>query len=729
MTWRSFLGCAAPLVSLHDSDVLPGPSRKVARERERPGRTNAYWLDLGLRLLTFLQEKEERDNEAMVPLEEFLGALQAAGVQDVSLEDARFVAQRLSQPTTVMFLSSAGNLAPAEVKRASLTLDKAALSFPVFVRANLVDMIEHGEVQALPDLSYAHMTWGGAETATVRAFANPEETRDLRAQIIEQQGVVEGALAQLEPTTAIQERLQHARLAAKAIETDAEAVVLAKRERRSELEQAFGAAQREASAVESILRCEEIPLRDELATLYPIARGHWDKMRAIKDLEEKRQPWATGAEDVHAIANDAQKRFKKVLRVEREFGLKAISLDAAQEPSVQAAIRLKDAVSKCLREGLPVKDAVSSMRAGIDNLDITELRSDLLQADDAVSNATSTTHLAVSTALQGDTSLTEMQRKAFEEEAQTPDGLFAAAARFGNMIEVEADTNKRSKDEVETMEDRAIDFLVGMLSEVRRRLRLLQVAMTEGEGAKFIVECTLPNKDALHRVFADLMEEVKRVDRGARADLGAAASADDVRRAANRTLRKVVREKTKRKILLSPSVKIAHSAISGGQPVFLQDPDHDNPNRFSGGENTAIALAWIIRRAQYAITKEALRSRQYSAASSSFVILDGLFSDLSDKDLTREAMAPLKTLGGQFQIIAFVHPNEYLLKHDIEIFPVLNIGRPHGDGWKMLHIDADHWDPAWVVKEGTMGIAHFSVSPANLPRQHNDPAPDQGDAA
>lgn len=114
MTWRSFLGCASSLVSLHDSDVMPGETRKSAREREKPTKTNAYWLDLGVCLLTFLQEKEERDNETMVPLESILDHFRAVGHADVTLEDVRYVAHRLSQSTTIMFLSPSGAVDPVE---------------------------------------------------------------------------------------------------------------------------------------------------------------------------------------------------------------------------------------------------------------------------------------------------------------------------------------------------------------------------------------------------------------------------------------------------------------------------------------------------------------------------------------------------------------------------------------------------------------------------------------
>lgn len=113
MTWRSFLGCASSMIALHDSDATPGPGKKSSREPEKPDRNNAYWLDLGIRLLTYLQAQEEHDNQPMVALEAFLQCVRA-DYPDVTLEDVRHCAQRLARPTTIMCFATTGKVDPVE---------------------------------------------------------------------------------------------------------------------------------------------------------------------------------------------------------------------------------------------------------------------------------------------------------------------------------------------------------------------------------------------------------------------------------------------------------------------------------------------------------------------------------------------------------------------------------------------------------------------------------------
>ncbi|MGE5599320.1 MAG: hypothetical protein ACM3XS_08060, partial [Bacteroidota bacterium] len=537
----------------------------------------------------------------------------------------------------------------------------------------------------------------------------------------------EAALEGLEDPAPLRDHHQQARLAAKAIESGAEALVEDKTAELATLEKEFQRNEKRSKAVELILANDQIPLVDELADLYPIARGFWDKSQAINDLTAKHQPWITGSETLHALVGDAQRQFVKVLRVERDFALPPVCIEPSGEPAITSALALKDAVNHCVSAGASITAPVSTFRASVqEGLDFGELRARLNEANGNLESAKASMKFAAEAAFQGDTEVTEFQGKALLAEAATPDGLIAMAARFQRQTDDEDALNVKSQADADELEGRAIGFLVSMVSEAKARKRILDVALTEGEGAQFIVDCTFPDKDGLRVVFKALMDDVRRIDREVRANLGEGASEDQVRMNADRRVRAEIREKTRRKILLKPSVKVKHSAISRGDEVHLQDPDTNNPDRFSGGENTAISLAWIIRRAKYAMEKVALKSRHKAAVESSFIILDGLFSDLSDKDLTREAMAPLRAMTGQFQIIALVHPPEYLLKHDPTIFPVLNVGLPHGDGWKMLHIEADEWKDFRVVKEGSIGITHFSI----LPAQHRGGRPgDQGDAA
>jgi hypothetical protein len=69
---------------------------------------------------------------------------------------------------------------------------------------------------------------------------------------------------------------------------------------------------------------------------------------------------------------------------------------------------------------------------------------------------------------------------------------------------------------------------------------------------------------------------------------------------------------------------------------------------------------WIIRQAEYEIERgmRQLSSRQAERRrqeTNRVIFVDGIFSTLSDKQIIREAFNGLGSLGGNFQIIGFLH--------------------------------------------------------------------------
>ena len=62
------------------------------------------------------------------------------------------------------------------------------------------------------------------------------------------------------------------------------------------------------------------------------------------------------------------------------------------------------------------------------------------------------------------------------------------------------------------------------------------------------------------------------------------------------------------------------------------------------------------------------------------MIIDGLFSNLSDPKLIRSVMSSLTVTRGHFQLIGLVHDPKY--QHDFNLFPVFLIGKTQeSKGW------------------------------------------------
>ena len=87
---------------------------------------------------------------------------------------------------------------------------------------------------------------------------------------------------------------------------------------------------------------------------------------------------------------------------------------------------------------------------------------------------------------------------------------------------------------------------------------------------------------------------------------------------------------------------------------------------------------WIVRQAEYEIergmrklsSKQAARKRQ---ETNRVIFVDGIFSTLSDRRIIREAFNGLGNLGGNFQIIGFLHSPTWT--NDSSVFPVYHVGK------------------------------------------------------
>lgn len=159
-------------------------------------------------------------------------------------------------------------------------------------------------------------------------------------------------------------------------------------------------------------------------------------------------------------------------------------------------------------------------------------------------------------------------------------------------------------------------------------------------------------------------------------------------------LRDMIRQNTYRRIFKTPSVKYVSPQI--------RNDDRPRPltRSLSSGQRTAMTLQWIIRLADFAISREVRGSitrvsarKRARERAQSILFVDGLFSDLSDEHLIREAMSGIRNTRGRFQLIGLIHNDKY--NNDFDVFPVLLLGklvtgRDGKGGWvSVQQLDAD----------------------------------------
>ncbi len=124
------------------------------------------------------------------------------------------------------------------------------------------------------------------------------------------------------------------------------------------------------------------------------------------------------------------------------------------------------------------------------------------------------------------------------------------------------------------------------------------------------------------------------------------------------------------KIFLEPRVNFIHSGIRAAESPVTE--------KLSTGQKVALEFMWIVRQAEYEIerglrklsNKQAARKRQ---ETNRVIFVDGIFSTLSDRHIIREAFNGLGNLGGNFQIIGFLHSPTWT--NDSSVFPVYHVGK------------------------------------------------------
>ncbi|MFJ2458087.1 hypothetical protein ACIOVC_05995 [Pseudomonas neuropathica] len=116
-----------------------------------------------------------------------------------------------------------------------------------------------------------------------------------------------------------------------------------------------------------------------------------------------------------------------------------------------------------------------------------------------------------------------------------------------------------------------------------------------------------------------------------------------------------------------PTVTFQHPEIASGRPVRLTP-------KLSTGQGNALALLILTKLADFTLHRDALADagsidtrRRIKPSATRVVMIDGLFSNLSDKKMIRHSLSVIRTLKGSFQLIGWIH-NE-LYENDPNLFP------------------------------------------------------------
>jgi hypothetical protein len=243
-------------------------------------------------------------------------------------------------------------------------------------------------------------------------------------------------------------------------------------------------------------------------------------------------------------------------------------------------------------------------------------------------------------------------------------------------IQRETETHEKARIEEQRSRTRLVELLRGLAITAGENLRTMVREMapprkdTRATGAGFEIEAEIAPESEIDRVLTEIIDDVERKRKRYEEDREGGGEADE--RGFQEGLSTWVRSRIYERMFPGARIKVVHPLMRGGRPF------HFVKEGISGGQATALMLLWTIKLASYWIARAAAKKRgaarrKLRDANHSIIIVDGLFSDLSDPPLIRQSMEAMKAIRGGFQLIGLIHSPYYRI--DWELFPTWLVGR------------------------------------------------------
>ncbi|MFD2631163.1 hypothetical protein [Idiomarina piscisalsi] len=193
----------------------------------------------------------------------------------------------------------------------------------------------------------------------------------------------------------------------------------------------------------------------------------------------------------------------------------------------------------------------------------------------------------------------------------------------------------------------------------------------------FNVEAEVLDRTGIQRLMDGIVEEIDILERQRR-ELEKQRTRSEDTEDYHESLRSLIRKKLYQTIFSKPTITYVNTSIRGA------GDEHEFNENLSEGQKAALSLMWAIRLAEFAIEREAKRlssrrSQQKARDMSvNIMLIDGLFSNLSNRELIDSSMAGIESTRGSFQLIGLIHNPHY--QNDFNKFPVFIIGKNEGNG-------------------------------------------------
>lgn len=302
------------------------------------------------------------------------------------------------------------------------------------------------------------------------------------------------------------------------------------------------------------------------------------------------------------------------------------------------------------------------------------------------------------------------------KEAIGIDGVTAVLGLHETLVEklkieqeVHQQISRWEGDQFSAAADRLKSFIASAASGLDLLKRICK--SDDSSNMRFHIEATICDEAAVSSMLKALFADFEQDWEVREAAAQRRGETDDSVKKQDDLLKEMIQKACFTKIFANPRIRYESSLLrKEGKHTF-------DLTQFSGGQKTALILAWMVRLNDFQIRRDMQKKgsstlrKQARRYQSNFMIIDGLFSNLSHMPLIHESLRDIAAgrNDGRFQLIGLMHNPAYV--NDPLIFPTLVLGR---------HNVTDPSQPGWLMVEqsksaGSLEMTHLFVAPKTVP--------------
>lgn len=358
------------------------------------------------------------------------------------------------------------------------------------------------------------------------------------------------------------------------------------------------------------------------------------------------------------------------------------------EVSVDAAGTVSDELGRAMRSSRRLDEAdrdephdvvelADELRADVEALDLRTRSKAIKDAKSALERFRNVLHAEIRKVLEDQALRLSSNEK--ERLGQASNEPRYAEEMYRHLEKQWQDNNKLSQEAHETLEERRRELattLKNMTIRLQGNFDAMRKAMNwnaeAGSGtldeAGIQIRAVIHSESQTEALLGEIVEMIESDEEHRVREIEAGRS--DIipnQEKHDETLKEKIRLRFYRGMFSEPEVRIRHPELRAGDSYRLDD-------EISTGQQNAVMLMLLLKLADFAIerdirlqVKDARGRRLARALAQKVVIIDGLFSNLSNRELIKESLRAMSKVRGNFQLIGLIHHPQY--QNDPDIFP------------------------------------------------------------